>query len=143
VRTLRVSTVPCRSPLADRANVVNVRDPPVRTEPTHTSWPHRNPNKIYASPSPSPAPTIANAERPTAPLTLLVVLDRLPSAVLRPGSSPLSFFVPFPYIISHNPTIVYNMNQCFHRPCTPDSCIVPSPSGSPRPILIRPIYALI
>jgi hypothetical protein len=82
MRTLRVPTFACRSPLADRANVVNAGDPPVRPEPTYASRPHQNPNQIRASPSSSPTPTIAIAERPTVPLALITVADHLPSADL-------------------------------------------------------------
>jgi hypothetical protein len=119
VRTLRVPTVPRRSSLADRANMVNVRDPPNHNQPTRRgptetlkkSAPRRHP--LLRSPS-TTAPT-----SPTHPnrCASLFALCRSP-----------------PWFVSPSPSL-------FHFPTL--FRIVQSPSGSPHPIPIPPIYALI
>jgi hypothetical protein len=121
VRTLRVPTVPRRSPLADRANMVNVRDPPDHNQPTR-----RGPTETLKNPllAVAVARSYDRHRRPPPPppLALIVVPHRLPSIV-----SP--------------PWFVYPSPPSFHFPTF--FCIVPSPSGSPCSIPIPPIYALI
>jgi hypothetical protein len=78
--------------------MVNVRDPP-----DHNQRTRRGPTKTLKNPLLAVAVTRSydrhRRPRPSPPLALIAVLHRLPFALVH---FPLSFFVPFPYILSHS-----------------------------------------